>query len=294
MALSMLIAVGLMSPLSGGPSLSVAAATSPRPVECLPQAAARADKPTVWSRARRPALDEYCSHLAIGYGRLLHNPSAAQKAAKRALKARPKSPAGHVLLARSLFAQNQLPAAWLEFQTARQLDPRAVELPDALHDFAVVAVHTGHVKEGAEAYRALIPRAGLLGSTLRRQRCYIEAAHAIMDARGKPGLEEAIGYLGEARRRASLPLMRPFVYGSLAVAYGRAGRADESGAARKLADRVGPVERASGTQVAPTMLYPALLRRNFYGLLAVMGKDAAAQRRAAAAYKKACSDCAWR
>ena len=231
----------------GGELLSAAAA-SPRPRECTGTSPHGAER-TVWDRARRPRLATFCDSLAQGYARLAQAPSEAQRAAQRAEKALPGRAAPLVLEARALVALGRDADAWKLFGDARKRDRRSVETPGALHALAVAAVRTKNQAEAVRAYRALAPRAGLLGDGFERQRVYVEAAATVMTV-GEGGLDEAIGYLAEARRRRSRPGFGDYVLGTLALALDRQGRNEE--ARGVAAEAGGPwyLERASAAPEA--------------------------------------------
>jgi hypothetical protein len=71
-----------------------------------------------------------------------------------------------------------------------------------------------------------VPRAGLLDDA-RRDRALIEASVVTM-ASGAAALDEAIGYLNEARRRNPQPGLEPLVIGALALALDRQGHAQQA------------------------------------------------------------------
>ncbi len=208
------------------PDLSAAAAASPRPAECAAPAATDASA-SMWESARRPGLGQYCRLLARGYARLSRSPAQALIAAERADKLLPGRAPPKVLAARALVASGQAGVAFERFEKALGLSPRSVREPAALHDYAVAAALSGHEKQAVEAYRRLVPRAGLMASDAERQRVYVEAALNVMRT-GPEALGEAIGYLTEARRRGAPPGLSDIVLGALALALDRQGRVDEA------------------------------------------------------------------
>ena len=92
---------------------------------------------------------------------------------------------------------------------------------------AVSALATGHRAEALAAYRALVPRASLLPDARRRQRVYVEAGLVVM-AEGPERLDEALGYLAEARRLRAAPTLSEVVLGAVALGLDRQGRVDEA------------------------------------------------------------------
>lgn len=234
--MSGLVAAVLLAQMASGaphppprqPSLRTAAAASPRPAMCVAgRAATGGERDTLWDRARQPGLLVWCRALARGYARLSRSPAQALVAAQEAERAVPGHPGPAVLSARALLAQGDAAAAYKQFARALSLSRRSVEEPAALHDLAVAAELTGHTQEALGAFRALVPRAGLLDDGQRRQRVYVAAASLVM-ATGEAGLNEAIGYLGEARRRGSPPGFTAVVLAELALALDRQGRTDEA------------------------------------------------------------------
>lgn len=234
--MSVLAAVVLLAQVATSPprppprelSLRTAAAASPRPALCAaPASATGGVRDTIWDRARQPGLVAWCRAIARGYARLGRSPAEALQAAREAERAVPGRPGPAVLAARALMAQGDAAAAWTEFARALALSKRSVEEPAALHDLAMAAELTGHLDAAFGAYRALVPRAGLLDDASRRQRVYVEAASLVM-SRGDAGLNEAIGYLGEARRRGGPPGTGAFVLADLALALDRQGHTEEA------------------------------------------------------------------
>jgi tetratricopeptide (TPR) repeat protein len=180
----------------------------------------------VWDRARSPGLAAYCTALARGYARLRRTPEDALAAAQAAARALPNRAAPVVLEARALVMMRKYAEAWARFDGVRSRARRDLEVPAALHDLAVAASATGHSAEALGAYRALVPRAGLLDES-RRVRALVEASSITM-AMGPGALDEAIGYLNEARRRTSHPGLEPLVLGALALALDRQGHPEQA------------------------------------------------------------------
>ena len=212
-------------PASAGAPLAAAAGASPRPAECS-SSAPRGGAERVWDRARSPGLAAYCSALARGYARLRRTPEAALEAAAAAAKTLPNRAAPQVLEARALVALGRYSEAWERFSAVRSRARRDLEVPAALHDLAVAASATGHAADALAAYRALVPRAGLLDEP-RRMRVLVEASVITM-AVGPQALDEASGYLNEARRRSTHPGLEPLVLGALALALDRQGHTQQA------------------------------------------------------------------
>jgi tetratricopeptide (TPR) repeat protein len=188
---------------------------------------AAAGREALWQRARTPGLDAYCDALARGYSRLRRKPELSLEAAMAADKALGGRAAPSVLAGQALLLLGRHNPAWQSFERAQSRSKRALEAPAALHDLALAAELSGHHDEAREAYRALVARAFLLEQSLRRQRIYVEAAMLMMGL-GPDGLNEAIGYLSEARRRGVPPGFSPYVLGALALALDRQGHQDEA------------------------------------------------------------------
>lgn len=223
------LAPGATAELPHADYLAAAAAASPRPKECSPlalRAHARASR-TLWDRARHPGIREYCDLLARGYASLSRSPQAALAAGRGAAHILPHRGAPLVLEARAALALGDAAQAWKLFAAARKENKDSVEAPEALHDFAIAAERTGRTREALAAYRALVPRTDLLDDALCRQAVYVEAAALAMQ-QGPSGLNEAIGYLTEARQRAIPPGFEHYVLSALALALDRQGRSDEA------------------------------------------------------------------
>jgi tetratricopeptide (TPR) repeat protein len=261
-----------------GGELIAFAAASPRPAECAGSVKSTAlvgSERTLWDRARRPRLSAYCDALARGYSTLARTPADALAAAQRADKALPGRAAARVLQARAEVALGRHAAAWSHFAEARKISRRSIESPGALHDYAIAALKTDHRDEAVRAYRALAPRAGLLGDGLERQRVYLEAAAAVMTL-GEAGLNEAIGYLSEARRKGSRPGFGDYILAGLALALDRSGRGEE---ARGVAAEAGgashlalvTAEPSAASALAPRMT-PVLPAGEVHALVAILAE----------------------
>ena len=269
--------------------LMAVAASSPRPEPCYP--GGRADgsqRQTRWDQARTPGLQAYCVSLARGYGRLRTNPSGALLAAQSAERILPGQAAPLALRGRALERLGRTREAFDAFTQARRISERSLDAPTTLHAFALAAAQSGHGAEARQVYQKLVPQAALLPSEGQRQRAYVEAAIWAMTD-GEKGLDEAIGYLGEARRRGLLPDQAPFVLGALALALDRQGQgaeargvAAEAGGAAALvmlfgppdgdSDRPGPTtERSALPRAAATV--PWIVPAEQHAMIAELAED---------------------
>jgi tetratricopeptide (TPR) repeat protein len=228
---ALLLPVVVMATMAVGPEaraggdLAGAAAASPRPPECRLGSARAA--PALWSRARVPELGRFCDALARGYARLARSPQDAAAQAEQAERALPGRAATWVLRGRASFALGQYAASFRDLGRAWKASPHSLDAPGALHDLGRSALVTGHHPEALAAYRALVPRTALLDSETLRQRIYVEAAALAMST-GALGLNEALGYLGEARSVAGTPGFENLVLASLALTLDRQGRKKEA------------------------------------------------------------------
>lgn len=207
-----------------GADMTAARAASPRPAECTMDSGGESD---AWARARSPRLREFCRTLARGYSDLLRTPSRSASAARRAAELVPGHAAAWVLEARALVRDGRAKEAWPLFQKARSKDRRSLEEPATLHDMALSAAESGEQDEAVATYRALVPRASLLADARQRQRVYVEAAMTVM-RRDASALDEALGYLAEARRIRGVPGLSDVVLGATALTLDRQGRGEEA------------------------------------------------------------------
>lgn len=229
--------------------LAAAAVSSPRPAVC--RGRGRATGPRLWNRARDPGLGRFCLALAQGYAVLAQDPKRALAASERAARAFEDQAAPLVLEGRARVRLGQFALALERFEAARALDPKSLEAPASLHAAALAAAQCGDWARALESYRALVPRAALLDDDWERQQVYIEAA-AVAMTQGARVLDEAVGYLTEARRRGSPPGLGDYVLGALALALDRQGRQEE--AAGVAAGASGPwrLERAADPEPEPS------------------------------------------
>lgn len=228
---ALLLPAVVLATLAVGPEarargdLAGAAAASPRPPECRLGPSRAASE--LWSRARVPELARFCDALARGYARLARSPRDALAQADEAERALPGRAATWVLRGRASFALGQFAASFRDLGRAWKASPHRLEAPGALHDLGRSALATGHLPEALAAYRALVPRTALLDSETRSLRIYVEAA-ALAAWTGPAGLNEALGYLGEARGLDGTPGFENLVLASLALTLDRQGRIKEA------------------------------------------------------------------
>lgn len=211
---------------SGAQPLKAASSSSPRPDECRPSGSRwTSHGATLWDRAREPRLARYCDALARGYARLGTDPAAALQAASLAAEAQPRRSAPLLLKARALLEQDRQRDALAVYQELLQKQPELRLTPDALYTYARALAGSGERKPALDAYRRLVPMAGLASPV--SEIIYVEAALLVMLA--DPGeLQEAVAYLNEARRRNAVPVLRPYALAALALALDRQGRPEEA------------------------------------------------------------------
>ncbi len=193
-----------------------------RPLEC---SGIETRAGNVWERAKAPALRRYCDLLASGASKLASSGGPADEVlalADEADRVAPGHAAPAVLRGRALARLGRYPEAYAALKDVRAKDDRALDDALSLLTWARVASHTGHLDEGREAYRALLPRASTLGSP-DRGLAYLEAGMALM-AHGPRDLDEAIAALRQARREGPETLSVV----ALALALDRAGEHDEA------------------------------------------------------------------
>jgi hypothetical protein len=200
-------------------------------------------------------------------------PEVSAVNAEAADRALPGLQAPLVLGARARVRRGALMEAWALFERARALSPRGLDAPAALHDFAVSALGSGHPAEALAAYRALVPRADLLGDQWEELAIFVEAA-ALTESLSKDALAEAIGYLTEARRRSTLPGIGDAVLSALALALDRAGRSAEAASVAR--DASGPAwlesERVAQVSGKPSLL-PVLPPNEIDAMIAILAEE---------------------
>lgn len=274
MALS-LMAFMLGQVLAGAPvDTAAVAAASPRPSLCSATRGARRSG-EVWEHARSPAERRYCADLARGYAALIRNPARSLEAAQRAEAQLSGQAAPLVLEARARFGLGDFGLSHERFEAALVLDPGCLGAPGALHDRARAAVMAGAFEPAARAYRQLVPRVGLMPSGAARRNALVEAGVLAMHG-GPSGLDEAVGYLGEARHQPRVAGTEAFLLGALALALDRQGRVHEGRGVAAEAGGPGAVARYVELSVVEQGMrastLPILPRRDALAIAAVLAE----------------------
>jgi tetratricopeptide (TPR) repeat protein len=197
-----------------------------RPAECASLEGSAVGN--VWERAKAPELRHYCDLLASGAAKLAGGAAGASQVlsvADEADRAIPGRAAPSVLRGRALARLGRYVEAMAALKEARARDERALDDPAALLTWARVLARSGRAAEAADAYRALLPRAGTL-TPADRGAAAIEAG-MLASARGPAGIEEAIAVLRQARQEAQDATQTVAVL-ALALALDRAGEREES------------------------------------------------------------------
>jgi tetratricopeptide (TPR) repeat protein len=199
-------------------------------------------------------------------------PDVAARSAEAAEAALPGLPGPLVLLARAEVRRGAFADAWAHFERARALSPKSLEAPAALHDFATCALESGHPVAALAAYRALVPRAALLGDRWEELSIFVEAA-ALATRESKDSLAEAIGYLTEARRRGTLPGMGDALLSALALSLDRAGRSAEAASVARDASGPSWLEGERAAQVSGKRSFlPALPPNEIDAMIAIVAE----------------------
>jgi tetratricopeptide (TPR) repeat protein len=212
---------------------SSSAWTGGRPPECAEPSGRTSN---VWERAKAPELGRYCDLVASASSKLAGvaaTAAAALGAAREAEALLPAKAAPFVLEGRALADLGRYDEAVAAFSEGSRRDARALDDPPALLAWARALARTGRHEEAADAYRSLLPRAGVL-STTTRVSAEIEAGLVAMQ-RGERGLDEAAAALREAVHEAQDEAQAVAALG-LALALDRAGGSREARAL--LADRL--------------------------------------------------------
>ena len=259
------------------------AASSPRPGACAAVWVAPRVEFGIWERARSLDQLHFCSSLALGYASLRHRPEVALSAAKQAETHWPGKAAPLVLMARAQLSLGHFDAAEDAFERALLLDPHSLDAPSALRDRARAAVATGKLEVAAAAYRRLVPRVGLMPMGAARRTALIEAAVLAMH-RGPKGLDEALGYLGEARRQPRVVGAEGYLLGALALVLDRQGRvqeargvAVESGGSWGMATQTPLPSEGSPPQLTLSDAIPLLPLAERYAMVAVLLEGASTE-----------------
>jgi tetratricopeptide (TPR) repeat protein len=227
------LAVGLLAaaivPVTGSaaPSLTASAPASARPRECSPQSSEpRSGKANVWDTARDPNLARYCDLIARALGQLKSVPARARETAEVADQISPGHAGPPVIQGRALAGLGSYDAALREMERARQIDPRSLEDPETMRDWAACLARTGRTKEALDAYRALAHRVALIPGADAQAGALLEAADLSFSF-GPPALDDAIAFLREARRVAATGLGARIV-AELALALDRRAMTEEA------------------------------------------------------------------
>ena len=250
---SWVVALSLFASAAPGPlaqpSLEALAAASGRPRECSAPSAkkGRSKKPTVWQRARLPELSPYCDLLAKSHVMMEQDPKAALELADKADAAWPGHAGAQVARGRAQLALGKPKEALAALEQASAIDKLSVDEPKAMRAHARALVLNGRLKEGAELYRTMVPRASLLSD---KQRALLlleaslastsDAARAGTEPGGRPladGLVEASAFIGEARAIASESTGDVLMVAALV--HDRAGELEKAAVALAEAARVG-------------------------------------------------------
>jgi len=181
---------------------------------------------TIWDTARDPALDRYCDVLAAGFAQLQFSPERAIESADRAEIFSPGRAGPHVLRGRAQAAKKAWALARDHFEKARAIDPRSLEDPLTMREWARALGHVGRGREALDVYRTLGPRLSVLSSADDRARTFLDAAELAFSI-GPSALDDAIAFLREARRLAGREIEWR-VGAELALALDRQGANDEA------------------------------------------------------------------
>jgi tetratricopeptide (TPR) repeat protein len=190
----------------------------------------------VWDAARDPTLDRYCDFLALGFAQLPFSPDKALEIADRADAASPGRAGPAVLRGRAFANKKSWEQAREAFEKARGIDPRSLEDPLTMREWARALARVGRGADALAVYRTLGPRLSALSSPDDRARTFVEAAELAFSL-GPDALDDAIAFLAEAKQLAGRDLDWR-VGAELALALDRKGAHDEaSGLVADLARR---------------------------------------------------------
>jgi tetratricopeptide (TPR) repeat protein len=237
-AFVLLLQVVAATPRASGRSLTAAAQASARPRECVSARAKASAKwePNVWDAARDPTLDHYCDLLAIGFSQLPFSPDKALEIAERAEATSPGRSGPAVLRGRAFAMKKSWEQAREAFEKARAIDPRSLEDPLTMREWARALARVGRASDALAVYRTLGPRLSALASPDDRARTFVEAAELAFSL-GPEALDDAVAFLGEAKQLAGRELEWR-VGAELALALDRKGAKEEaSGLVADLARR---------------------------------------------------------
>jgi hypothetical protein len=239
----------LLAALALPPEVPAAAAASPRPLMCRAQSQGQS---SLWARARPTEVERFCGALARGHARLDRAPAEALELARAAIAMFPSETLGPLLEGRALLRLGRAGEAWQRLAPLVLASAPGLDDASSLHDVARAALLAENLDDAQRLYRLLMPRSVMLGSDELRRAATIEAA-ALALARGPADLEEALGYLGEARASPAAG-ERDLVLGLLALTLDRAGRREQARTVAREAsgpyDLEGRLSRAERARVA--------------------------------------------
>lgn len=267
-----------------GPSLSTLAAATDRPAECgaLQSKGTRGKRANIWRLSRNPNLGAYCDAIARAHALLESDPEAALAAAQSADATLPGHASSFAAMGRAHLALGRTKDAIDAFESAQKLDPRSLDEPKAMNDWAWALVRAGRSSDAAPVFRALVPRANLLPERARAV-VFLRAAFALMaHAAASPttatsDFADAQAYLGEARADTASPLYGDALLAAV-LAYDRAGDSTKAAAALDEARRV------HAATIKDTSTYVALEGDAL--ALAAVGAEVADPATAAAAWQR--------
>jgi len=248
--LALVVAWPNTSRAESGPSLTTLAAASDRPPECAALSGRSGKKPSIWRLTRKPMLGAYCDEIARAQTLIDSDPRSALAAAKKADEILSGHASSFSAMGRADLALGEVDAAIAAFESAKKIDPRALDEPKAMNDFARALVLAKRPAEAAPIYKALVPRASLLPEK-DRQAVLLRAAHALMaHAAAKPDeasadFADAIAYLSEARSAHDAGSLGEILV-STALVLDRSGDSEKATAALQEAGRAGATITAGG------------------------------------------------
>lgn len=229
-ALAAVFVATAVVPASSLAAPSPPTATAPaaaRPRECSTRLSGPGSgKTNVWDTARDPNLARYCDLIARALGQLAAVPARARESAEAADQISPGHAGPPLVRGRALAGVGSYEAALRELERARQIDPRSLDDPETMRDWAACLARTGRTKEALDAYRALAPRVALIPGADAQAGALLEAAELSFSF-GPPALDDAIAFLREARRVGATALGARIV-AELALALDRRAMTEEA------------------------------------------------------------------
>jgi tetratricopeptide (TPR) repeat protein len=239
--------------------------------------------------------------LARGLSRLERSPAESLELAREAMAILPRETLAALLEGRALLRLGRPTEAWQRLAPLVLASAPALDDASSLHDVARAALLSGALDDAQRLYRLLMPRSVVLGSAQIRRTATIEAASLAL-ARGPNDLEEALGYLDEARASPAAGT-QDLVLGLLALTLDRAGRREQARAVLRessgpfaLEAQLSPADRArvaspevvvAGASQTPTLgVRPILPDGEIHAVIAMLaeGRDAGLRRAHLAAF----------